>query len=73
MKSISSHAPSPPIVPFAGISNYRTEPKGLKDAPAVPTITYRQVFKAHYDEFGRYLATYLASGSYVAPSSFDMI
>ena len=66
MKRQPSRAPSPTPTAFSGISNYRTDSyrpiRDLKGAPAVPTIDYRQVSKTHFEELGKYLATYLANG-----------
>ena len=60
-----SRAPSPTPTTFSGISNYRTDsyrPIRDKNAPAVPTVDYRQISKIHFDELSKALAAYLAKG-----------
>ena len=80
MKRLPSHVPSPTLTVFSGSSNYRrTEPwrkvqdlKGPTSVPAV-AVDHRQVWKIQYEELGRYLESYLASGTRVSLSFFDLM
>ena len=64
-----SRAPSPTPTAFSGISNYRTDsyrPVKDKNAPPLPQIDYRSVSRAHFEELSKYLAAYLARGTFLS-------
>lgn len=63
-------APSPTYTTFSGISNYRQsstasfrKPGG--NVPPVPTVDGKLIAQAHFEELSRYLAEYLARGTYI--------
>ena len=68
MKRLPSRVPSPTSTVFVGLPNY------LFTRPWLKVQDYhQQVWKIHYEELGRYLKSYLTSGTRVSLSFFDLI
>ena len=58
---------------FTPEKNFELNRDISQGAPPVAITDYQQVWKIQYEELGRYLESYLASGTRVSSSFFDLI